>query len=296
GIYAISRLLGASYLHTPLARVRYQGVSALERNAIDPHFHRAFNDLCRIDSDAVPGDGFDEIQLGNITMPLAGWLAARVDAGATGGRPPLVRLVVPYGIADRFPGCYEVCKAISPFASCARDGGAVRIALHVRRGAAVLNPDRQLPNAYYVGVARRVARMLDARGIDYRIELHTETVGAEFIIPRGHAVPRRFVSSVISPEMGGGLDDFDRLPNLVRCINEPAVDCLRKLATADILVMSKSSFSYVAGILSPTGIVLYYPFWHSALPSWIAVDPDGRFERSRFGAAVGALANRLKQR
>jgi hypothetical protein len=87
--------------------------------------------------------------------------------------------------------------------------------------------------------------------------------------------------TVITPEMCR-LDAFDALPNLVYCINDPPIDCLRKLATADVLVMSRSSFSYVGAILNKTGIVMYHPFWHSALSSWLTVDADGHFDRSRF--------------
>jgi hypothetical protein len=61
------------------------------------------------------------------------------------------------------------------------------------------------------------------------------------------------------------------------------------LATADVLVMSRSSFSYLGGILNRNGIVLYHPFWHRAPSSWMTVDPDGRFDEIRFRGAVQAL-------
>ena len=53
---------------------------------------------------------------------------------------------------------------------------------------------------------------------------------------------------------------------------------MRSLATADVLVMSRSSFSYVAAILNRDGAVMYHPFWHRAPSSWITVAPDGRFD------------------
>ena len=56
GIYAISRLLGVPYLHSPLARVGYQGLAALEANAADPAFHHEFNDLFHIRSDVAASD------------------------------------------------------------------------------------------------------------------------------------------------------------------------------------------------------------------------------------------------
>jgi hypothetical protein len=41
------------------------------------------------------------------------------------------------------------------------------------------------------------------------------------------------------------------------------------LVAADILVLSPSSFSYVAGLLSD-GIVYYKPFWHNKKRDWVA--------------------------
>ncbi len=64
------------------------------------------------------------------------------------------------------------------------------------------------------------------------------------------------------------------------CLDAPALQSLNALVQADILLMAKSSFSYVAGVLSE-GIVIYEPFWHPRLPGWIGVDH------------IGALAERL---
>src|SRR5580704_1657536 len=87
GTYAISRLLGASYFHTPLSRVDYQGFSALERNVIDPAYHQQFNDLFLIESDVMPSDEFHKIELPNISMEIIRLLVGMIDDGATDGRP-----------------------------------------------------------------------------------------------------------------------------------------------------------------------------------------------------------------
>jgi hypothetical protein len=290
GTYAVSRFLRASYLHTPISRVDYQGFAALKRNVIDPNYHRPLNDLFQIESDLPQNDDFHKVALPNISLEIVEQLVAEFDSGATGGRPSLVELTVPYGIADRFPDCYEACKDISPFAPPVRDGRALRVAIHVRRGELlVVESHRMLPNAYYVSVAQNVALALSALGVDYQIELHTETADDAFMVPVGYpGLLNRIPATVISPDMNR-LDEFDVLPHLIRCFNEDTIDCLRQLATADVLVMSRSSFSYVAGILNKTGIILCFPFWHSALRSWLTVDPDGQFDRFRFGQAVDVL-------
>lgn len=279
GIYSISRLLGASYLHTPVGRVNYQGLPTLEDDVADPIFHDEFNDLLQLKSDIAPTDEFHKIKLPNISLKTLGQLVATFHRNGADGTPILLQLLLPYGIADCFPDCYEVCKEVSPFASSGREGRALRIAIHVRWGdLLVVDSHRMLPNSYYVNVAQKVAQVLERLKFDYQIELHTEVPKKEFVVqPDGHRIsaPR-----MVSPEMCR-LDEFNVLPNLVPCINEAAIDCLRKLATADILIMSRSSFSYLAGILNKSGAILYYPFWHSALSSWIPTVPSGEFNPSR---------------
>ena len=76
--------------------------------------------------------------------------------------------------------------------------------------------------------------------------------------------------------------EFDVFPNLKRFINEPTMTSIERLATADILVMSKSSFSYLAAILNVEGIVLYHPFWHCPPDSWLVTKPSGEFDAGRF--------------
>jgi len=55
---------------------------------------------------------------------------------------------------------------------------------------------------------------------------------------------------------------------------EDPIKAIFLLASADVLIMGKSSFSYVAALLSK-GHVFYEPYWHRPLPSWfILSNPD----------------------
>jgi len=293
GIYAISRLLGASYLHSPLAGVGYQGLAALEEDAFDPGFHHEFNELFQIKSDAPLAEDVHTVYLPSISIAVVQQLAAMFDTRRRGGGPTLVRIVMPFGIADRYPDCYEVCKEISPFPPLVpvREGRTVRVAVHVRRGELfVVDADRMLPNGYYIAVAQRIARVLEAAGRDYQLELYTEVPSAEFVVgPERHGISSRITAPVVlTPEMCR-LEEFNVLPNLVHRLNGRAIECIRGLATADILVMSRSSLSYLGAILNRSGIVLYHPFWHRAPSSWMTVGPGGQFNETEFRRAVSAL-------
>jgi len=288
GTFSVARLLGAAYLHSPLHCVQYQGLSALEEDQDDPEFHRQFNEILPLPSNVAATEEFERVSAYNITIDLIQDLVERFDGNVTAGRRILVCAAVPYGVADHFPDCYRVCRDLSPFESWPRVGRPLRIVLHVRRGdLTAVHPERILPNAFYVNAAQDVVRVLEALKMSYQIELWTEVPNKEFtIVPGMHSLPHQFSGSpLVSPDLCH-LEDFDGLPNLARYINNSAFDCLRAFATADIFVMSRSSFSYVGAILNRTGVVLYPSFWHAAPSWWVHVGNDGHFDTREF---LGAL-------
>jgi hypothetical protein len=71
----------------------------------------------------------------------------------------------------------------------------------------------------------------------------------------------------------GNITDFNvfRAPDTVLHLNESIEDTFTAMVLADVLVISQSSFSYTAGLLSD-GIVYYIPFWHSPLPHWSSIE------------------------
>jgi hypothetical protein len=54
-------------------------------------------------------------------------------------------------------------------------------------------------------------------------------------------------------------------------VDSNVFDVLSNLSNADILIMGKSSLSYIAGLYSK-GEVYYEPFWHSPLPNWHIIE------------------------
>jgi hypothetical protein len=57
-------------------------------------------------------------------------------------------------------------------------------------------------------------------------------------------------------------------------LNEAAHETFIQLMTAGTLVTSRSSFSYVAALLS-RGYIYYFPFWHPPSPTWARVEDLG---------------------
>jgi hypothetical protein len=77
-------------------------------------------------------------------------------------------------------------------------------------------------------------------------------------------------------------------------LDKPAIWTFHQLVEADVLIMARSAFSFVAGILSE-GIKLYEPFQERPLPNWIVRDANGRFDDEAFGDQLDRLPVRLRQ-
>jgi hypothetical protein len=285
GIYAISRALNLPYIHSPIRKIGYQGLSALESNAECLGVEAQYNRIFDIPSDmALPAyPVVHEVR----DASLDALQQIQIEANATRNFA-LVRILFPYPITDRFPETYRHVKAISPFRQVR--SGVFRLGIHVRRGELfAVDSDRMLPNAYYVTCALAIAGILRRLGIPFVCELYTEAPSKPFVVtPRHHGLDGRIRHNVtITPE-ASRLDDFAVIPNLAKFIGGDPIETLRAMATADALILSRSSYSYVAAILSVNGIVVYHPFWHKPLKDWVISDEHGR-------VPDGDLVARLEQ-
>ena len=288
GVYAISRHLGIPYVHSPLMRVGYQGLAALEKNAGSDNLTEEYNRIFRLPSDLdLPADPvvhlLNDADVASIDS---------IKAMQTHGGFHLVRVVYPYPITDQHPEVYRCLKAISPFRYRASE--VFRLAVHVRRGELfAVDGHRMLPNSYYVSTALRFQEILRRLEIPCVCELYTEVATKAFdITPQHHGINERISANVaIDPAMSR-LEDFDAIPNLVRFINTDPIDTLRRMATADALILSRSSFSYIAAVLSQNCIVLYYPFWHAPMEDWVITGEDGFREDAVVDRLMGWKAGR----
>jgi hypothetical protein len=134
-----------------------------------------------------------------------------------------------------------------------QDAGSVNIAVHIRRGDVSGNnefKDKFTENRFIVDVLNNILKFLNSQGIESSIFVYSE----------------------------GEKEDFKELerPNLKFFLNDDPFTTFHNLVCADVLVMSKSTFSYTAALLSK-GIVFYESFRHKPLNGWIRVDGNARF-------------------
>jgi hypothetical protein len=272
GIYAISRFCNLPYVHSPLLRIGYQGLAALESNSSSSELESRYNRVFDIPSDIeLPAK-----RTIHETIHSDPDIFERLDSYAKStGETILIRIFYPYSVTDRNPEIYQYVKALSPFQRARSE--VFRLALHVRRGEELLvDSERMLPNSYYVSCALKFIEGLQALNIRFVCELYTEVASKPFVVtPQHHGIEGRIRGNMTLDPQVNHLEDFDVIPNLVRYLNGDPINTLQRMATADALVLSRSSYSYVAAILNANCIVVYHPFWHSPLKEWLTSDASG---------------------
>jgi hypothetical protein len=140
----------------------------------------------------------------------------------------------------------------------------LQVAIHVRRGdvSASANNSRFTDTSRVLKSVRQVAHVLNDLNLPYRMCIHSQGDSKEF---------------AEFQELGCELS-----------LDADALWTMRRLIEADVLVMSKSSFSFTAA-LSNAGVKLCEPWLHTPLPDWIVRRPDGGFDERRFRERLDAF-------
>lgn len=120
-----------------------------------------------------------------------------------------------------------------------------KVVLHLRRGdvSSELYPNRYTGIDYYLNIISE----LSAAEPSFQFLIHSQAKGLS----------------------GKEIDALSRVGNLI--LDSNLCQCWEDMINAEILVLAKSSFSYVPALYSK-GTVLYQPFWHSKKLEWIDVD------------------------
>jgi hypothetical protein len=247
-VMLFARAVGAQYVHTPFSVVDHNPDSSPDWPA---RWERFFNfGQGEMPVSALDARGIARLQVVSpfeVTSP--GVLYELPHCYPTWS---LSRALLPPLLAElrgRFLAGKRVTESAAP---------ALRVAIHVRRGdvtPAGPHARRFTASETVLRLSQRLDEALGSAGLPYRATLYSQGDPAQFqlLADRGVTIDTRD-------------DPFETFLQLV---------------TADVLVTAKSSFSYLAGLLS-RGVVLYEPFWHAPLVGWVRLSGDGGFDRMAF--------------
>jgi hypothetical protein len=137
----------------------------------------------------------------------------------------------------------------------------LNIAIHVRRGDIVIGQETQNPNL--------LLRWLDNDYFEKVLSTIVENINS----------PKKVVIYFFSQGVASDFESFGNFKNINFCLDMNAQDSFLHMVNADILITSKSSFSYKPALLCNGIKVCPKNFWHGYPNSddWILVDDHGTF-------------------
>ena len=292
GLWALSRGLGVKYVHTPIERVGYQGLIPLLDGDLQPDFADRFNAAFALPSDDFDTDGCELVRIHTLTREIVEEHQARARAA---GRSVLLAACTPLGYTDREPGSCTRLREVSPYRDH-RPRGPLRVCVHLRRGDNSFSgrPDRDerlLPNRFYLGVLATLVEELERQGQPFVVRVHTELPPRPVTLqPGAPGIYFRLDEPGTIDPAELALEEFDDVPNVEIVANVDPMDVLDDFATADVLVLARSSLGYIAAQLNPHGLIVYSDWWHPPLPGWLIADLQGGVDRAEVTAGLAARA------
>ena len=278
GVYAICKRFNIPYIHS--------GINELIITPLDP-FQTELElreYLVRVnryfDFPAEVGAAGDRTLLKVQNLTRAKLLEIRTRNKMHLGKKELIAVANPFQILNQMPDIYGLAaKSLKHLVSANK-----KIVLHYRRGSNTLDilpgesKPRGLSNEWYLNTLRKYVSHYQESGVDFVIEIYTDMPKSTFTY-----TPKDFQSHLWSyePRFKDGVvevigEDIKRTvfaefgdKLLVHHGGDP-LQGLIDMSEADILITSRSSYSYVGGLLNLSGKIIIPPgFWHSKLDSWV---------------------------
>ena len=235
GIFCIAKHYKLEYIHSNLIDIEHRYRDKIDflqkyNQIFDFKNHRKINDVDLNQTKIVTLNQIDEIFINQNRNSNI-----------------LVKISYPYNLTDKFPDLYNYIFEYSffdnPFRSCIDE---IIIGVHIRRGDVVKpeNKNRYLSDDYYLTIIDKIIER-NLQNQKFKIYIYSE---------KGHNY---------------NFDKFKYLSNVEIKLDYDDIETLKELSYSNILIMSKSSYSYVAGLLNKNGMIVYCPFWHNKKSNWI---------------------------
>ena len=173
----------------------------------------------------------------------------------------------------------------------------LHIAVHSRRGdvargSHIITKKRFKGNDYFYRVILNLERILRKLGVPYQVHLFSEG-RLKFDFPELYWIDKNKLEAEFRDDhkIDNKPVQFAQ-PIQVHLDGDP-IASLYHLSAADILVMAKSCYSYIAGMFNPNSVKLYTQFWFKpASPTWVTIEESSYFDEQQFQNELGRVLRR----
>jgi len=291
GIYSIAKVFFIRYQHTPIKEFIEERAHGLTGKRSESRLLNQVNEFFHFPSSTLKSNNFEILTMRNISGKTLLKLKLR---HLFTRRIVVLRLLLPFNITDRLPRIYSIgvrhLRRQHRQLLVQKDITVV----HVRRGYGYLYSEksslrpRHLPFKYYSSVLECVAKK--KYGDTFQVIVHTDLSPTQ---TKWRPFQKKVGAAIERIQKTKSRSDGFNLPgvNLRETISFPMNAIVRieycsdfmktflDMCNCTILVQSKSSFSYLAGLVNSGLVIWPSSHGHSKKPGWLdstelGLDPE----------------------
>lgn len=280
--YLVSLYYSVGYYHTPISSISNYGLLCLEQKKEDKDQIDRYNRLFCLNS-TTSIKSFDEIiEMDTIDDSTICSLKERAS-----NKNILLKITYPIFLINSNPLILNLCSELHSLPQLSwietkeLKTECIKIGVHIRRGDILLieKEIRYLPNEYYINIMRILMNYFNELSIPYEFHIYTENTTKDIHFSEEYRSDLKGVNTTLNPET---YEEFNEIQNIVWHINTDPIDTFTELCNSDILVISISAFSYLAGLLNRKAIVFYPPkSHHPPHSSWVVMDSINKLENNK---------------
>lgn len=202
----------------------------------------------------------------------------------------------PQVIVNRFPKYLtnlQNLEGVSEY-RMPRNSKKLKISVHIRQGEIYFSQfkSRYLPLSYFESIVQSIIETLRSEKIEYEIRVFFEPNQEKLLDPNHPSVKLSLSIDPSNPHLQKMREGYFQiipeypsktqtpyLYNSSLVTNQSAFQTFLDFLNSDILVISKSSFSYLAGLLTRELLVVHPQFSHPPLPSWLSTQELKTFRK-----------------
>jgi hypothetical protein len=279
GVYAICKKFNIPYFHSGIAELIITPLDPYQSELELHQYLERVNHYFDFPTDQKAGG--DRVVSKLQTLTRIRLLKMLVVNKLNFSNLELIAIANPFQILNLMPEIYTLAaKDLNPTIS---ETKSKKIVVHYRRGSNTLDVlpgesvPRGLPNEWYLKTLRKYVSIYLELGIKFTVEIYTDMPKTSFTY-----FPKEFQSDLWAYEPRFKNGSVEVLGEDIRSTvfaefgekiivhhgGDP-LQGLISMSEADVLITSRSSYSYIGGLLNQKGKVIIPPgFWHSKLQSW----------------------------